>query len=60
MNGVFLYRIVAVLIDSCRESIKCCDIHGNMALHLACRKGHLKVVKEIMKWEPTTIGRKYV
>lgn len=56
----FLYRVVAMLINSCRESIKCRDNEGNMALHLACRKGHLNVVKKIMEWEPTTLGTRYL
>ena len=56
----FLHRVVAMLIKISREAIKCRDERNDMALHLACRKGHLKVVKEIMEWEPTTIGPKYV
>ena len=52
-------RVVSVLINHCRDVIKYHDSNGDMALHLACRRGHLDVVKEILEWEPTTVGNKY-
>ena len=60
MRRYLLHRVVAMLIKSCRDAIKRGDKKEDMALHLACRRGHLKVVREIMEWEPTTIGPKYV
>lgn len=60
---VFLYfihcRVVGLLIEKCRDVIKYKDCNGDMALHLACRRGHLEVVKEILDLEPTTVGMKY-
>ena len=53
------HSVVAVLIKNCREVIRCKDSEGNMALHLACYRGHMEVVREIMAWEPTTIGNKH-
>ena len=52
--------MVSLLIEKCRDVIKCVDSEGNMALHLACRKGHLEVTKKILDWEPTTVGNKYM
>ena len=54
-------RVVKMLIEICRDAITIKDEDGNMALHLACRKGHLKVVQEIVCLEAKTIaGTKYL
>ena len=52
-------RVVGLLIDRCREVARVRDCQGNMGLHLACRRGHLEVAREILEWEPTTVGNKY-